>query len=70
MFVYKCLSGKNFLWKKWLIFLKISSLFHKKIFQQKLLPNEHIFSSRNLEVKGEKRENLQNNTPTVNRVDD
>ena len=41
-----------------------------KISQQKLLPNEYIFPSRSLEVKGEKRATLQNNIPTVNRVDD
>ena len=67
MFVYKCLNGKNFLWKKWRIFLKI---FLDKLSQQKLLPNEYIFPSRSLEVKDEKRETLQNNIPTVNRVDD
>ena len=41
-----------------------------KISQQKLLPNEHIFPNRSLEVKGEKRATLQNNIPIVNRVDD
>ena len=41
-----------------------------KISEQKLLPNEHIFPSRSLEVKDEKGPTLQNNIPTVNEVDD
>ena len=41
-----------------------------KISEQKLLPNEHVFPSRSLEVKDEKGPTLQNNIPTVNEVDD
>ena len=41
-----------------------------KIYEQKRLPNEHIFPSRSLEVKDENGPTLQNNIPTVNEVDD